>query len=94
MLSSNVQDLLKRVNGEDEEHRRERVVLSHTTLMSEPLPISAIYEGAYRAQFLGSHTRHKVSHIWTTRSENKCKLFTWILIQNKLLTTDNLACRG
>ncbi|KAJ1263036.1 hypothetical protein BS78_09G153900 [Paspalum vaginatum] len=49
---------------------------------------------AYRAQFLGSYRRHKVSHIWKARAENKCKLFTWILIQNKLLTDDNLARRA
>jgi hypothetical protein len=25
---------------------------------------------------------------------NKCKLFVWILVQNKILTADNLAVRG
>jgi hypothetical protein len=28
------------------------------------------------------------------QAENKCKLFAWILIQNKILTADNLAIRG
>ncbi|WVZ94823.1 hypothetical protein U9M48_040667, partial [Paspalum notatum var. saurae] len=28
------------------------------------------------------------------RAENKCKVFAWILIQNKVLTADNLARRG
>jgi hypothetical protein len=27
-------------------------------------------------------------------TENKCKVFTWILTQNKILTADNLAWRG
>jgi len=49
---------------------------------------------AYRAQFLGSYINHKISLIWRARTENKCKFFAWVLIRNKLLTTDNLARRG
>ena len=49
---------------------------------------------AYRAQFLGSYINHKISLIWRARTENKCKFFAWVLIQNKLLTADNLARRG
>jgi len=49
---------------------------------------------AYRAQFLGSYRGHKTSLIWSAKAENKCKLFAWVLIQNKLLTADNLARRG
>lgn len=28
------------------------------------------------------------------QAENKCKLFTWTLVQNKTLTSNNLARRG
>jgi len=38
--------------------------------------------------------RHKTSLIWSAKAENKCKLFAWVLIQNKLLTADNLARRS
>jgi hypothetical protein len=48
---------------------------------------------AYRAQFLGSYINHKISLIWRARTENKCKFFAWVLIQNKLLTADNPARR-
>jgi hypothetical protein len=49
---------------------------------------------AYRAQFLGSYINHKISLIWWARTENKYKFFAWVLIQNKLLTSDNLARHG
>ena len=51
-------------------------------------------QSAYRAQFIGSYNRHHTKLIWRARAENKCKLFAWILIQNKILTSDNLALRG
>ena len=44
-------------------------------------------------KLLGTYRRHKVNHIWNARAE-KCNLFAWILIQNKLLTANNLARRG
>ena len=49
---------------------------------------------AYRAQFIGTYNRHQTKLIWRAHTENKCKLFAWILIQNKILTSDNLALRG
>jgi hypothetical protein len=49
---------------------------------------------AYRAQFYGTYRTYKTDIIWRARAENKCKLFVWILIQNKILTADNLAIRG
>ncbi|WVZ90520.1 hypothetical protein U9M48_036814 [Paspalum notatum var. saurae] len=51
-------------------------------------------KSAYRAQFLGSYSGHKSNLIWRARAENKCKVFAWILIKNKILTADNLAARG
>lgn len=51
---------------------------------------------AYRAQFLvlGSYRHLNVNLIWHARTENKCKFFAWIHIQNKILTADKLATRG
>jgi hypothetical protein len=43
---------------------------------------------------LGFYISHKIDLIWWTRTENKCKFFAWVLIQNKLVTTENLARRG
>jgi len=49
---------------------------------------------AYRAQFIGSFRNFNTELIWRARTENKCKVFAWILIQDKVLTADNLARRG
>ncbi|WVZ50139.1 hypothetical protein U9M48_001425 [Paspalum notatum var. saurae] len=48
---------------------------------------------AYRAQFIGSYCGYKLSLIWCAKAENKCKVFTWTLMQNKILMADNLARR-
>jgi len=49
---------------------------------------------AYLAQFLGAIKRTNNELIWQAHAKNKCKLFVWILIQNKILTADNLALCG
>jgi hypothetical protein len=36
----------------------------------------------------------QILSIWRVHAENKRKLFTWILIQNKILMVDNLELRG
>ncbi|WVZ62234.1 hypothetical protein U9M48_012000 [Paspalum notatum var. saurae] len=51
-------------------------------------------KSAYRAQFLGSYRHLNADFIWKARAELKCKIFAWILLQNKILTADNLAARG
>lgn len=51
-------------------------------------------KSAYRTQFLGSYRRFCTNNIWKAKTEKKCKLFAWILIQNKILTADNLQSRG
>ncbi|WVZ96688.1 hypothetical protein U9M48_042292 [Paspalum notatum var. saurae] len=51
-------------------------------------------KSAYRAQFLGSFRHLKADLIWKARAKPKCKFFAWILLQNKILTADNLAVRG
>jgi hypothetical protein len=52
------------------------------------------FYGAYRAHFLGSFRHLKVDLIWRARMEPKYKIFAWILLQNKILITENLAARG
>ena len=49
---------------------------------------------AYRIQFRGSFAKLPRDRIWKAHAENKCKVFTWILIHGKLLTADNLQKRG
>jgi len=49
---------------------------------------------AYRIQFKGSFARFRRDQIWKAHAENKCKVFTWILIHEKILTTDNLQKRA
>ncbi|WVZ91565.1 hypothetical protein U9M48_037717 [Paspalum notatum var. saurae] len=49
---------------------------------------------AYKAQFLGSYSHIKANFVWRARAEPKCKIFAWILLQDKLLTANNLAARG
>ena len=49
---------------------------------------------SYQAQFIGSFRSFKTELIWRARTENKCKVFAWILIQDKVLIAENLARRG
>ena len=49
---------------------------------------------AYRIQFQGRFRQFLPELIWKAHSENKFKLFAWILIQNKILTADNLQLRN
>ena len=49
---------------------------------------------AYRAQFFGVVKWDHIKLIWRAHTENRCKLFAWILIQNKQLTADNLTVRS
>lgn len=49
---------------------------------------------AYQIQFQGSFRKFCPDLIWKAHTENKCKFFAWILIQNKILTADNLQLRN
>jgi len=51
-------------------------------------------KSAYRAQFIGSYSHLNANLVWKARAEPKCKIFAWILLQEKLLTANNLATRG
>jgi hypothetical protein len=49
---------------------------------------------AYRIQFKGSYGIFKSHLIWKAQAENKCKVFIWTLVQEKILTAENLQKRG
>jgi hypothetical protein len=49
---------------------------------------------AYRIQFKGSFRIFRTDLIWKAQVENKCKIFAWILVQDKILTAQNLQKRG
>lgn len=51
-------------------------------------------ESAYEAQFRGSFNTYNHYIIWRANTENRCKFFSWLLIQNKVLSADKLALRG
>jgi len=45
---------------------------------------------AYRIQFSGSFRAFRGDLIWKVHTENKCKVFAWIMAREKALTADNL----
>jgi len=49
---------------------------------------------AYRIQFRGSLLHFGTDLIWKAHVENRCKIFAWILVQDKILTAQNLQKRG
>lgn len=49
---------------------------------------------AYRIQFTGRYKKMTFTPIWGARAEPKGKTFAWILLQQKILTANNLAKRG
>jgi len=49
---------------------------------------------AYRIQFKGSLVLFHTELIWKAQVENRCKIFAWILVQDKILTAHNLQKRG
>jgi hypothetical protein len=45
---------------------------------------------AYNVQFMGMVRDGMWNTIWKSKVENKCRFFTWLLLQNKLPTSDRL----
>jgi hypothetical protein len=45
---------------------------------------------AYAMQFAGSFADYNWSKIWTSKTENRCKLFCWLFLQNKSWTADRI----
>ena len=48
----------------------------------------------YRAQFLGSVKTKLQPLIWKPWAPQKCKFFAWLIIKNRVWTSDHLATRG
>ena len=48
-----------------------------------------ITKSAYIIHFAGAVKRPGMMPIWKVKTEPKCKLFAWVLMQRKILTTDN-----
>jgi hypothetical protein len=51
-------------------------------------------KSAYVAQFQGSYSLFKGSHIWQAETEGKHKFFAWLFVQSKILTADKLLVRN
>jgi hypothetical protein len=49
---------------------------------------------AYNTQFHGSFADHDWQRLWKTKTENKCKLFGWLILQNRLWMVDRIAKHG
>jgi hypothetical protein len=49
---------------------------------------------AYKAQFVGLTKTPELASIWTTWAPPKCKLFAWLILQNRIWTSDRLARRN
>jgi hypothetical protein len=50
-------------------------------------------KSAYKIQFQGSYCSFS-SAIWSASVEGKHKFFAWLMVQNKILTADNLVLRS
>ena len=51
-------------------------------------------KSAYEVQFKGSFCSFRPNHIWRAHAEGKHKFFTWLLVQEKLLTADKQQARN
>jgi hypothetical protein len=49
---------------------------------------------AYTAQFLGSFADNNGGRLWTVKAENKCKVWAWLILQNKLKTVNRIIKNG
>jgi hypothetical protein len=45
---------------------------------------------AYAVQFFGAFHDYNWSSMWKTRIENKCKVWAWLILQNRLKTVDRI----
>jgi hypothetical protein len=46
---------------------------------------------AYKAQFVGFAKAPEMVTIWATWAPQKCKFFAWLILQNRVWTSDRLA---
>jgi hypothetical protein len=49
---------------------------------------------AYGVQFRGSYSTFNTIAIWRAQAEGKYRVFAWLLVQRKLLTSDRLFARN
>jgi hypothetical protein len=49
---------------------------------------------AYQIQFIGSFADFEWVELWKSKVEHKCKFFGWLILQNKLWTTDRITKHG
>jgi hypothetical protein len=49
---------------------------------------------AYTIPFVGSFADYEWEMLWKSKAENKCKLFCWFIMQNKLWTADRFNKHG
>jgi hypothetical protein len=47
-------------------------------------------KSAYQVQFSGSFADFDWARLWSAKAENKCKMFCWLVLQNKLWTSDQI----
>ncbi|CAN6171901.1 unnamed protein product [Urochloa humidicola] len=50
-------------------------------------------KSTYNAQLIGSYCTFNTNAIWTAKTEGKHRFFTWLLVQQKILTADKLIAR-
>ena len=51
-------------------------------------------KSAYEIQFAGSYCNFNSKVIWKAKTEGKHRFFTWLLVQGKIQTADNLLAKG
>jgi hypothetical protein len=49
---------------------------------------------AYKIQFQGSYANHDWKRIWTAKVDEKCKIFGWLILQNRMWTADRIVKHG
>ncbi|WVZ66580.1 LOW QUALITY PROTEIN: hypothetical protein U9M48_015779 [Paspalum notatum var. saurae] len=56
--------------------------------------LSSSGEYTFDAQFIGSYSNHQWEKVWKAKVEPKCRFFVWLLLQQKILTSDKILRRG
>ena len=51
-------------------------------------------KSAYEIQFVGSYSSFNSQAIWKAKAEGKHRFFSWLLVQGKIQTADNLLAKG
>jgi hypothetical protein len=49
---------------------------------------------AYNMQFQGAFADFEWDHVWKLKTEEKCRFFSWLFLQNKLWTADRIIKHG